>query len=582
MSNLAVNDQGEAVFFDGRDWKPAQVAVNERGERMAFDGREWTPLGGQAPRSAGESASRMAGQFAQRANDAIASGVGAPVDAISWILRQGGVDTGPAPVGGSKSISKGLDWLASVPGMIGLTTPGAPVRFDPETQGERIAGGLGDAVGNVASMVMPASIIGNTAKAGTVTKGVADAIAAKPALQAAFLGAGNTVGEVTGDPLLGTATTFALPFLMHGAQRAVSAAPAMTGAEAERRKLIIGAAKEGIPLSAGKITDSTGMQMVESVLGKLPFVGNRQAALDQAGRTAFNKAAINKIPAVAGEGIDAATPGAIDTIKARVGQIFNRLQASTTVKIDPQFGDDIARAQADFSQQLRSQMPASIATKLDELASAARTATEPGVTGVSIDGTTYKNIRSKLSAMLSGASGTDKQAVGAMIDALDGAVQRSLPKDMVKDWQNARTSWRRVSMIDDAISARHNGQTAVGNIPPGSLEARAGSDSDMARLGQIGTKYVGDKMPDSGTAMRQMILNGLGLTAGGGAVATGLASPPLAAALTGGGLTLDLILNNPATRKLLTSRLANPSQSIIDKGLVGTLAIEDAKRRKVP
>jgi hypothetical protein len=60
------------------------------------------------------------------------------------------------------------------------------------------------------------------------------------------------------------------------------------------------------------------------------------------------------------------------------------------------------------------------------LESAVRAHNQQGTLGVTIDGRTYQNIRSKLSGMLPGASGTDKQAIGEMIGALDGMAERSL------------------------------------------------------------------------------------------------------------------------------------------------------------
>lgn len=44
MTDLAINDKGEALFFDGKDWKPATIAQNDKGDRMAFDGQGWRAL----------------------------------------------------------------------------------------------------------------------------------------------------------------------------------------------------------------------------------------------------------------------------------------------------------------------------------------------------------------------------------------------------------------------------------------------------------------------------------------------------------------------------------------------------------
>lgn len=104
---LAVNDKGEAMYFDGSAWKPAQIAANDRGERVAFDGSTWVPIGPQA--SLGRRALDMAGDvasdvgdFAKRAGEyrdtqlgkAAAGIVGLPraaADAITWTAGKVGV-----------------------------------------------------------------------------------------------------------------------------------------------------------------------------------------------------------------------------------------------------------------------------------------------------------------------------------------------------------------------------------------------------------------------------------------------------------------------------------------------------------
>lgn len=516
----------------------------------------WVDYGGTPERSAFEKGARMVGQFGQNVNDALYSTAMAPLDASAWISRKLGIvpSNTPAP----------SDVVAQNP------SPVMDLRFNPETTGERIAGDVGNAVGTVAGMAIPAAgVAGATAR--PVLKGVAQTLASQPGMQLAATTAGNVAGDLTGNPYLGLAASLATPMAGNAAMRIPFSAPALTGAETERRALLAGAQKEGIPVSFGNIVDSGPAKMFESVLSKLPFMGGQQAKLIEEGKTAFNKAALDKVPAAAGQGLDAATPGTVDMLKSRIGKQFDALEGNTTVNIDNQVGTDIAKAKADFSKQLESQMPASITGKLDELATAAAANNQPGVTGVSIDGETYKNIRSKLSAMLSSTVGTDRQAVGSMINALDGAVERSLPKDMVQDWKDARQSWRRISMIGDSVEARHNGQTAVGNIPPGALDARTGNDREMARLAQIGTRFVGDKTPDSGTATRMLFHNMMGLGAGAGGAMT---FPMTTAALAAGGYGTNLLLNNPYTRAALIARLQNSRQGVVNRGLVATLAGE--------
>lgn len=533
------------------------------------------------PPSSGTQAARMVGQGAIGFNDAVAGTVGAPVDAVNWAMRQAGLPSSQKPFGGSDSIKGGIDYVATLPGRtmdavsqgsLSPFTESRTSRFAAETEGERIANKVGEAAGTVASTVLPAGLVAKAAKPG-VMKGVAETVAAQPGMQLAANTTGNVVGEATDNPWLGMAAGFAVPVAAGLAQRTVSAAPAVSGAEAERRALLIDAQKEGIPVSFGKAIDSKSGQFVESVLSKLPFVGNRQAALNEAGKTAFNKAAFDKVPLLKGQGIDAATDGTMQSAFKKVSDRFNDLAANTTIKVDGRFGSALQKVEADYSEQLLSQINKGVMDKLQELKSAATTLSKPGVQAVTIDGRTYQNIRSQLSRQSAEATdGQLRRALGGMIDALDDVAARSIPKDMAKDWSEARRSWRVLSMIDDAVRNRHSGESAVGNIAPGSLDVQAGKDPEMRRLAKVGMRYVGDKTPDSGTALRQLILNGMVPGAAGTAAAVGAVNPLVAAGVAGGGVAADMMLNNPYTRALLARRYANPSDPVVTKGLVATLA----------
>jgi hypothetical protein len=257
----------------------------------------------------------------------------------------------------------------------------------------------------------------------------------------------------------------------------------------------------------------------------------------------------------------------------RLGARFENLTKNNTLTVDPQFGADIAKAKAGFSQQLESQMPGDIRAQLDEMATAAPTHNQPGVAGVTVDGRTYQNIRSKLSKMLDGASGTDKQAIGGMIDALDGMAERSLPKDVAGDFKEVRRQYRNLMAIKNAVGSAHNPETAKGNIPTARFAAETEGNPDLQRLGQYGAMLVGDKVPNSGTASRHAATGVFGSIAA--AHHFGALTP--SQAITGAaGASLpyvfDAAMNNPVTRQLLLARYRNPSAALLPGPVFGGLA----------
>lgn len=550
-------------------------------------------------------AARVVGQGAQHFNDAVADTLLAIPDASAWVSRKTGLvpENTPSP---SDVAKQGIDYVATLPGRVGdavSTSSTAPLtdsrtsRFEPQGTAERLAGDIGGGVGSVFGSLVPLGLLNRTlgpavvdTSAGATTLApsraakVVDSLAANPGTQAASVVGGNVVADQTGDPRLGFVTSLGVPFGMQGANRVISAAPAATTQEAEHRALLEFGRQNNLgPLTAGKILDSKGLQTLESAASNspVPLIGGRVAKTEAAGRNAFQRAAIEKAGTT---GETAATPDVLARTRDRIGKNFDTLENGTTVNIDPQFGTDLAKARADFSQQLESQMPKSIMSKLDDLESAARMHNQPDVTGVTLDGTTYKNIRSKLSAQMAKTTGTDRQALGAMIDALDGAVERSLPADMVKDWQTARQQWRNYLALEKSVGA-NNADTAVGNMSTAAFGRAADGNPDLERLAQYGNKFVGDKAANTSRTAAHNIANhmmGLGGLYGAFEGLQHLGLGPLGAAGAVGSIALpplaESALNNPATRAFLLSRYRNASPSMLTPGLFGAVAGQEASQ----
>ncbi|HEY6026966.1 MAG TPA: hypothetical protein VIV09_08730 [Pseudolabrys sp.] len=540
---------------------------------------------------------RVVGQFAQGNNDAWAGTLGYPVDLVNSGAKALGMQTSDTPVLGSQSFKNIFDYISTLPARYregvrnangGGGSPDAfgdsrTARFEAQGPAERIANAVGSAVGNTTSTVLPAGLISRASTAGSVPQLVADALKANPIAQTAYTAAGNVVGSETGDPRLGALTTMALPLLTHGAQRTVSAAPAVPGSdEAERRALLeYGRQNDLGPLTAGKILDSKGLQVIESASSKLPLplIGGRVARTEAANRSAFQGAAIAK----AGGSGTAVTPGLLADNDARIGKMFDAFKGET-VNVDPQFGNDLAKARADFSKQLESQIPASIMSKIDELTTAPASLAQSGNPTAAIDGETFQNIRSKLSKAISKSSGTDTEALGATIDALDSLAERSLPKDVVDKYVMARQQWRNNLALKASVAA-NNADTAVGNMSPAAFGRASRGNPDLARLGQYGNAFVGDKAPNSSGTASHNVANhmlGGGLVAGGlEAYHNGMMTPHLAipAAIAASvPYAFELGMNNPVTRAALLARYRNATPSYVTPSLVGASVLDALKQ----
>tara|TARA_R110000822_G_scaffold170213_1_gene310112 strand:- start:6207 stop:8711 length:2505 start_codon:yes stop_codon:yes gene_type:complete len=210
--------------------------------------QDWEPQG----YSGTQMAARKVGLAAQGVNDGfLPTVIGGPVDAAAWALRQIGIGQ-PAPTlsglitgetpkplepfGGSKSIKRGIDYLATAPGRVydavaqGSTTPltdDRTSRIEPVTQGERTAYGAGEGTGNVLAMLAPAAAVSRLAAPGSVTSGVANALSTQPVIQAVAGAAGGAVTGATDNPWLGLAAGVGVPLGVAGVQKGAKIASSL-------------------------------------------------------------------------------------------------------------------------------------------------------------------------------------------------------------------------------------------------------------------------------------------------------------------------------------------------------------------
>lgn len=518
---------------------------------------------------------RKAAIGVQGFTDELANIAGAPVDAIAWGARQAGVPVNE-PVLGSAHLKQGLDTIKEGgKRLFGMTD--AETRPTAETRGEKVVEGVGRGLGGVAGMLAPLGALANSGRLAGTPSAVVDTMRSAPATQALAGATGGAVTGATDNPWLGLAASLAVPTGMQTALRSVSAVPAAAGsAEAERRALLETARTNDIPVSTGKITNSNFLQNIESMIGGLPIVGAPRQAFEERSRGAFNQAALR----TAGENATAATPNTMEGSFQRVGAVFTNLTQGHDIQIRPQFATAMQTIRNEYGDKLLSQIRPGIMRQIDELTGAGAAAQQPGQ-AVILNGTTYQRIRSDLSK-LSGehADGDVRRAARQMVNALDDEAGASLPRDVMADWQTARRQWRNLSTINEAVLARNNPSTATGNIPPAALASRSQTNPDLRDISRVGTAFIGDKVPNSGTPSRLLALGSLGgiggLIQGGGNPMTGA----LAAAAAGGvPLASDLLLNNPATRALLMSRYRNATQGLPVGGLVSSLAAQDALGR---
>ncbi len=476
---------------------------------------EWraaiAPKSATSERSTGEKVARGTGLFAQGVNQSIANTVGAPVDAAAWALRQVGVNA-DNPIGGSESIKRGMDFVASIPGKIGLTSKDAPVRIEPENRTERIVQAAGEGTGNALSVAMPAAAIARTARAGTMTQGVANALATQPVTQAVAGATAGGVTEATENPWLGLAAGLAVPVAASVGRGVVS--PVTNVLRPQEQRLVQAADAEGIPLTPAQRTGSPSLKGLEDTMAKLPGpAGPMKRTLDNQ-RQQFNRAVLER----AGITADDASPQTVERGFQVLGQTFDDLGRRTTLNVDQRFTNDVARAAQDYGRRLETNVAPIFNSYMDDLLPLMQAARTPGA-NPQISGEVYARIRSDIGQTIrsNGNNPALQRALGAVQEALDGVAERSTSGALRNEWQQARQQYQALVTIDKAMRGGTQADRSAGNVPLGSLKSAvqqadprgyARGNGQLNELSRVGD-FIGQRIPDSGTPTREAVLNPL-------------------------------------------------------------------------
>jgi hypothetical protein len=297
---------------------------------------------------------------------------------------------------------------------------------------------------------------------------------------------------------------------------------------------------QGIPLSAAQRTGSRPLAIAESVLENLPFTADKQLAVKEAQKTAFNRAALRTIGADA----DKATPEVLNAAKQKIGQTFEQLSARNAVGLDDEFVTALAKI--DSSRTAFSSPKIS-----DTIDKALELASKGNITG-----SEYQKVRSSLGKAASSAFSSDAelgQALKGIRNALDDAATRSISEADRKVWTEARKQWQALKVLEKA-AAPTSADAVAGNVSPAKLANALNTidkgfkygtgQQELGDIARIGKAFVAEQIPNSGTAQRgfyQSVLdNPLRLLTG----AAGVGSVPM-----------QSLLNSPAGQRYFTQGL---------------------------
>lgn len=332
----------------------------------------------------------------------------------------------------------------------------------------------------------------------------------------------------------------------------------------------------GVTPTPGQILGGTAAR-TEEKLTSVPVVGDMIKNAQQRAVQQFNRATYQDALAPIGGQIpaDVATGSeAVGYVNRQIGNVYRSIEPRANFTADANFNNDLTQIRADLSQNAPGALPQfdnivqhQITGKLAGGAPAAQGGIPIGGT---MNGAQWGDTRSAISGVarqrvIGNATPDDRVLAGALgdlNDAVNTAVGRSSPPDVIPTLQNANAAWSRYKQIESAAGstgASNNGNVfspAQYNaaIRKGSTNAQKSQNSGQnADFGAAAQQVLGSKYPDSGTVGR-----GLMSLLAPSSVAAGLATQPGATMATLAGIGAGSLpytqLGQRGAAALLTAR----------------------------
>ena len=416
----------------------------------------------------------------------------------------------------------------------------------------RLAGAPAGVTGALSSIAAPTTL------AGRVGLGAAEG---------GLLGAAEAVGRDTNveeGALIGAGVGAAVPVLGAAIGRAIS--PVSNVLTPEQQRLAQEMRSRGFDLTPAQATGSRMLGYTESVMRDLPG-GSMSPRMAQ--QEMFNEQVL-RAAGVTGNEI---TPEVIELGKQTIGGGVGNLIRGKPISFDQTLVGEIDDALKRHSNTLDINIRPVFRAQASAIKNAAGT----------VDGDFAQNVRSELLRLERNYASqpTLSGALSDLREAVDNAIQRSLPKQEAQELRTLRGQYKNLMRVEEAYN-RGGAQAAAGGISPVALRqtVKRGATKELETLARGGDVFLRE-LPQSGTAPRQNVYNILtGAAGGAGLISGGL--PGLAAGLgatVAGPYAANVAYNNPLVRRYLENqlgrRLEQVSPQVTRAATLGALGLLD-------
>lgn len=351
------------------------------------------------------------------------------------------------------------------------------------------AGMAGGIVGGVAtglpSMLIPgANTVVGAGLTGALLGGIQPTATGESRIANAALGAaGGAAGQASGQAIA--------RFLR----------PVQPNLSPQQQALIQAAQGRGIPLDAADMTGSKPLATVRDVLAQLPLTADRQATIQGAKQTAFNRA----VSQTFGGSDDALTPQALQSARSRLGQEFTDLASRNTLDASGSLLGDLAAIQQNAARNMTPDVARVISNNIDDILARV----EPGDI---INGSAYRALDSQLGRIArTSTNGDIRYGIGQVRDALRNAMDQSISAADRQAWQTARRQYANLMTVAP-LAARDevgdvSGRALLAAALRGSKSSAFSGGGELGELGRIGRAFIAEQTPNSGTAQRTFFQN---------------------------------------------------------------------------
>lgn len=296
----------------------------------------------------------------------------------------------------------------------------------------------------------------------------------------------------------------------------------------------------GISVPADRLTNSKPMNAVASSLEYVPFSG-RTGTLDKM-QSQFNRA----ISRTFGQDSDNVTM-ALRKASSDLGSEFDRVLQANSVRVDPQFIDDLAQAAQRASQELESGQARIITNQIDEILNKA--------VGEQIDGTAAYNIKKTLDR-IGKRNSPEGFYAGELRKDLMAALNRSIGPKEADNFAKVRAQYGNMLTLERLAKNGVDGDISIARL----ANMKGIRSPDLQELADIAAQFLKPREGAHGAAQR--------VVAGGAAAMLG--GPMALGAAVGTGRLTNSLLNSDMARNAMLG------------GAPGNQALANALREIMP